>query len=252
MAGEETQSALLTNEPSSTETSTMWYSDENKELVSQQGWKDPNEVIRDYGQLQKSSSAKVKIPTPESSAEEISGFYAKIRGVDTPDGYEIQVPENVPMDEGLLTKLRQWAFDAGAPKVAFDTVMKNWLQEMSDQRTQSLESAKKELQEEWKEDYDVNFEMADRFVTNDCSQPFRELIVELGLNNNPVFVREFLALSKKTATDKLIQGETKDGGNEKENWKPAYPDSPEMYRNGDDEDSRRAREWFKVNKGFQY
>lgn len=221
-----------------------WYSAEYSDLVTKQGWKDPNDPIRDYNELQKSASGKIKLPTPESSAEEVSAFYAKIRGVDTPDGYEVQVPENVPIEQGMINKLRQWAFEAGAPKTAFETVLRNYLQELSDQSKQSIEVAKHELKEEWKEDYDTNFKMADRFVTNECSEEFRLLLIETGLNNNPVFVKEFLNLAKKTMTDKLIKGDTK--GEKEEEWEPRYKEDPAMYRYGDSEEAKRARAWFEA------
>ncbi len=239
----ETETTLLANEQ------VAWHSDENAELVTQQGWKDPNDVIRDYSELQKSASGGVKIPTDESSPEELSAFYTKIGVPENKDGYEVEVPENVPMSQEMVSKLRGWALEAGTPKIAFDTVLKNYLQEMSEQVTRSVEVAKAELREEWKNDYDVNFEMADRFVTHECSDEFRLALIETGLNNHPVFVREFLSLAKKTATDKLIKGDTK--GEKKEGYVPRYKDDPEMYRTGDDEESQKARQYF-IDKGHVY
>lgn len=249
MPEQQTDTSLMTDAPVTTVTETPWYSEENAELVTQQGWKSPNDPIRDYSELQKSASGKIKIPTSESSEEEVSNFYAKIRGVDTPEGYEVKVPENVPMSQDTVNKLRQWAFEAGTPKVAFDTVLKNYLDDLSQQSVQSLESAKKELQDEWKDDYKVNFDMADRFVTNECSQEFRQVLVDSGLHNHPVFVREFLALAKKTTTDKFVKGTQK--GNDEPEYKPQYPNSPSMYKSGDDEESKRARQWF-IDKGHVY
>jgi hypothetical protein len=244
------EDSTLMTETQPDQTNEVWYSDDYKDVVTQQGWKDPNDVVRDYTELQKSASGKIRIPAEGASQEEVSNFYAKIRGVDTPEGYEVKVPENVPMDQETINKLRQWAFEAGTPKVAFDTVLKNYLDDLSQQAIQSLESAKKELQDEWKDDYNVNFEMADRFVTNECSKEFRQVLVDSGLHNHPVFVREFLSLAKKTATDTLIKGDTK-GDIVAKDYVPAYPNSPDMYKNGDDEESKKARAFF-IAKGHVY
>lgn len=243
------ESTLMADAPKTETAPAPWYSDEFKELVTQQGWKDPNDAVRDYRELHKSASGKVKLPTPESSAEEISNFYAKIRGVDTPEGYEVKVPENVPVDEGMINKIKQWAFDAGAPKTAVETVLKNWFQELTDQQAQSIEVAKKELQDEWKDEYNTNFQLADRFVTNEASEDFRALLVETGLNNHPVVAKQMLDWAKRVATDKLIKGEA--GETKKDEYVPVYKDSPEMYRNGDDEESKKARAYFEA-KGFRY
>ncbi len=227
-----------------------WFSEENAELVTQQGWKDPNDAIRDYSELQKSASGKIKIPGEGAPEEEVSAFYAKIRGVDTPEGYEITVPDNVPIDQEMVNKIKQWAFDTGAPKIAVETVMRNWLDELSQQSIQSLEVAKKELQDEWKNDYDVNFELADRFVTNQCSQEFRQVLVDSGLHNHPVFVKEFLSFAKRIATDTFVKGDQK-GDKPDAEYKPHYSESPGMYKAGDDEESKKARAYFTA-KGHVY
>ncbi len=242
----EPDASLMTDTP----VETPWFSEENAELVTQQGWKSPDDTIRDYTELQKSASGKVKIPVEGAPEEEVSAFYAKIRGVDTPEGYEIKVPENVAMSQEVVDKLRQWAYETGTPKVAFETVLRNYLQDASEQSIKSLEVAKKELQDEWQNDYDVNFELADRFVTNDCSKEFRQVLVNSGLHNHPVFVKEFLSFAKRIATDTFVKGDQKDNKSDAE-YKPQYPTSPDMYKAGDDEESTKARAYFTA-KGHVY
>ncbi len=229
---------------------TAWHSDENAELVTQQGWKDPNDVIRDYSELQKSASDRIKMPTDESSPEEISAFYTKIGVPENPDGYEVKIPENIQMDDSTIGKLKQWAKEANAPKACFETVLKNYLDDLSNQVIQSRVDGEKVLKDEWKDDYEPNLELAKRFIANECSDEFKQLLEDTGMGNHPVFAKEYLRLAKKTMSDTLIKGDQK-SGEKKDEYVPKYKDDPEMYRTGDDEDSQRARQWF-VDHGHVY
>ena len=231
---------------------TAWHSEENAELVTQQGWKSPDDPIRDYRELQKSASGNVKIPGEESSPEERSAFYNKIGRPDTPEGYEItDIPENVGMDDETLNELRNDAFKAGVPKVAFETVLKNYLNRMSEQVVQSRVDGERVLKEEvWKGDYDKNIEIAKRYVTEHCSDEFKQVLEDTGLGNNPVFAKHFFEQGKKTLSDTLIKGSQNSGEREAE-YRPQYPNDPAMYKNGDDEESKNARAYF-ISKGHVY
>ena len=244
----EPESSLMTETP----VETPWFSEENAELVTQQGWKSPDDTIRDYTELQKSASGKVKIPVEGAPEEEVSAFYAKIRGVDTPEGYDItDVPDNIGMDEETLNQLKQDAFKAGIPKVGFETVLKNYLNRLSEQAIQTRVQGEKVLKEEiWKGDYDANLEVAKRYVTKECSDEFKQLLEDTGLGNHPVFAKHFYEQGKKILSDTLIKGDQK-GDNDTPEYKPQYPTSPDMYKAGDDEESTKARAYFTA-KGHVY
>jgi hypothetical protein len=76
-----------------------------------------------------------------------------------------------------------------------------------------------------------------------------ELMETTGLGNNPVIIKEFINMGKATMADTLIKGNS--GNSEEAAWKPAYPDSPEMYASGEGPESERARKWF-TDKGHKY
>lgn len=244
----ETDTSLMTETP----VVTPWFSEENAELVTQQGWKDPNDAIRDYNELQKSASGKVKIPVEGAPKEEVSAFYAKIRGIDTPEGYEItDIPENIGMDEDAINQLKHDAFEAGIPKVAFETVLKNYLNRMSEQSIQTRVAGEKVLKEEvWKGDYDANLEIAKRYVTEHCSDEFKQYLEDTGQGNNPIFAKHFFEQGKKTLSDTLVKGDQK-GDKQEAEYKPQYPESPDMYKAGDDEESKKARAYFTA-QGHMY
>ena len=244
----EESASLMTETPPET----VWHSEENADIVERKGWKSPDDAVKSYRESEKMSSGQVKIPGEEASPEELSSFYTKIGRPDTPEGYEItDIPDNVGMDDETLSQLRNDAFKAGVPKVAFETVLKNYLNRMSEQVVQSRVDGEKVLKEEvWKGDYDKNIEIAKRYVTEHCSDEFKQVLEDTGLGNNPVFAKHFFEQGKKTLSDSLIKG-SQDSGEREAEYKPAYPKSPDMYKNGDDEESKKARAYFTA-KGHVY
>lgn len=257
MAEEETGS-LLAEE---TKTETSWYPDEHKELVEQQGWKQPGDVLRDYQELNKSASGKVKIPTDESSAEETSAFYDKIRGVENAEGYEMprpELPEGMTYDENFEKVIRGIAFEAGISKTQLKTLTEAYnayqveqFGILSAELTKTFDEGKQALQAEWKDNYDTNLEVAKRACKELGGDDFVALLESNKLGNNPVFIKTFHNIGLKILNDTLIKG-TQGGGDKKDAWKPTYPDSPEMYATDTSEEGEKARLWFTQKKGHIY
>ena len=243
----ESQDGLLT-EGNQTE-ATQWYADNYKEVVAQKGWKEPNDALKSYTELEKSMGSKVKIPTPESSAEEVSNFYAKIGRPENPDGYEVTgVPDNVQRDEGLEAVMRKEAFDNGIPKAAFEAVMKKYYDSMSQQIAQARQEGETALKTEWADKYDTNLEIAKRFA-KEGGDEFMNFLADTGLGNHPVIIKAMFNYGSKTLDDTLIKGDS--GGDSKDAYKPQYADSPEMYANGDSDEAKKARAYFEA-KGYTY
>ena len=246
---EETDTGLVDD---TTTTDTAWHSEDNTELVTQQGWKSGDDVIRDYNELNKSASGKVKVPTDESSAEEISAFYAKIRGVDNAEGYDMpkpELPEGMNYDENFEKVIRGIAFEAGISKAqmkklseAYNAYQIEQFGTFEAELAQTHEEGRQVLQKEWKEDYEVNSEVAKRACTELCDDDFKALLKETKLGNHPVFMRNFFNIGKKILDDTLIKG-TQAGGDEKDAYVPAYPDSPGMYANDTSPEGEKARLW---------
>ena len=230
---------------------TAWHSEEYNEIVERKGWKSPDDAVKSYRESEKMSSGQVKIPGEESSPEERSAFYNKIGRPDAPEGYEIaDIPDNVGMTDEMLSDIKKDAFDLGGPKVLVETVIKNHLNRLSEQLTEDDSKRVDAVKEEWKGDYDTNHEIAERYVAEHCSDEIKQFLLDAKLDNHPVFVKHFFEQGKKTLSDTLIKGSQNSGEKEAE-YKPAYPNDPSMYRTGDDDDSKRAREYF-VAKGHVY
>ncbi len=252
---DEAQGNLLTEtsspETTSTET-TSWFSEENKEVVERCGWKDPNDVLASYRNLEKSASGKIKMPTPESSAEEIRAFYQKTGCPENPEGYEItDIPEGLPRNEDVEKAMCEIAHEEGVSKQAFEHIMKGYYDKMQADLAAGRVAGEKQLREDFGDKYDENMKIAKRFCGT-CSDEFMDLLVTTGLGNNPVFVKEFFEKGKQILSDTLIKGDGGGGEQVDKDYKPASIKSPGMYANGTDEESIKARAWFRANKNYDY
>lgn len=256
---EEGKEASLIDEGAAAEEKS-WYNEDQAELVTQQGWKNPSDVVRDYGELNKSASGKVKIPTEESSADEISAFYDKVRGVDNAEGYDMpkpELPEGMNYDENFEKIIRGIAFEAGISKAQLKTLSEAYNKYQIEQfdvqegdLARTREVGRQVLQKEWKENYEVNSEVARRACTELCDDEFKALLKETKLGNHPVFMRNFYNIGTKILNDTLIKGKT-GGGDDKDAYVPAYPDSPGMYANDTSPEGEKARLYF-TQRGHIY
>lgn len=251
MAEENPDPTLLADPPVKDE---PWFPEEHKELVEQQGWKQSGDALRDYSELQKSASGKVKVPTEESSAEEISAFYDKIRGVENAEGYDMAKPEKLPegmkYDDNFEKVIRGIAFEVGISKaqlkILAEAYNKYQIEIFGEQQatlTRTYDEGQKVLKVEWKEDYDTNLEVAKRACRELGGEDFVALLETNKLGNNPVFIKTFHNIGLKILNDTLIKG-TQAGGDKKDEWRPAYIDSPEMYANDTSPEGEKARLWF--------
>jgi len=241
--------SILSPEPETTSTES-WYGDDYREVVEKKGWKAPSDVLKSYTELEKTFSGRVKMPTPESSAEEIRQFYMKTGCPENPDGYEIKTPEGAEAfrDESAEAELRKVAHEMGVSKQAFEAIANKYYDNIVMGMQKSLESGRAALQQEFGDKYDEQVAIAQRFAGN-CSDEFRDLMERSGLGNNPIVVKEFINLGKKTMSDTLIKGDL--GGDGEPAFVPSHPNSPGMYTHGEDEYSVKARDYFS-KRGHKY
>ncbi len=238
---------LLSPEPATT---SPWHGEENAEFVKSKGWDGGDAAIKSYRELEKMNSGRVKMPTPESSAEEIRAFYQKTGCPENPDGYELTVPEGAEVfrDEATEKALAGIAHEYGVSKQAFEKIVGAYYEKMATDLRVGMEQGTATLKEEFGDKYDENIKIAQRLCAG-CSEEFQELMTSTGLGNNPIMIKEFLALGKKTLSDTLIKGELSDP--DATEYKPAYPNTPEMYASGESEESTKARAYF-VARGHKY
>ncbi len=234
---------------------TQWHSDENSELVMQKGWKTADDAIKGYKEVETMMSGRVKIPTETSTAEEKSSFYKSLGVPEGPEGYEIKdVPGNINRNEDAELALKGVAFAGNCPKATFEAIVKAFYQRESEALIASKTEGEALLQEEWSKpgQYKANIEIMTRAVDEFFSDESKAIFEATGIGNHPAIVKDLHNIGLKMLSDTLIKGTTPGESPEDKDWKPSSPKSPEMYRNGDDDISKRSRAWFEANTEFRY
>jgi len=226
---------------------------DNMEWATSKGIKsveDLPKLIGSHRELEKMSSGRVKMPTPESSAEEIRAFYQKTGCPENPEGYEVPPVEGAEAfrNENIENSLKQIAHAEGVSKQAFEHIVKGYYDQLLADTQASREQGETALKQELGAGYDESMTIARRFC-EECSDEFRELLDSSGLGNNPIFVKEFINLGKKTASSPIIKGDS--SGDTEKGYVPQYATSPEMYASGEDDESKQAREYF-IARGHKY
>ncbi len=229
---------------------TQWYPQEYGEQLKTKGWDNPegkDAIVKSYFELEKSQGGRTKIPTEQSSKEEVEAFYRSTGRPDAPEGYEIKdVPGNVSRDEESENALRAIAFEKGCPKDTFEALVKNFYQRQSDALVASKIEGEALLKAEWETKYDENIEIAQRACKELGGEDFMKALDQTGFGNLPAFIKTFHNIGVKMLDDTIIQGTPSTSSNEgTEEYKPKYIHSPEMYAHGDSESSVKAREYFK-------
>ena len=186
-------------------------------------FKDVGSLGNSYLELQKMVGSRDKIPTEESSEEEVNSFYNKLGRPETPDSYDIKVPDQggaaVAYDEKLYSEFLTTAHKSGLTnrqaQDAIDFYAK--MNEESDINStasmqQSKVNAEIALKKEWgTKDYDKNLAISRRAFNRFADDDLKKFVEETGVSNNVAMVR-FLHKIGKSFSDPDMGGTGKNSG----------------------------------------
>ena len=218
-------------------------------------------LAKGYAELDKSASGKTKIPTDDSTPEEVSAFYRKTGRPDTAEGYTLPtLAEGQEMDKNIFAGWAAVAHESGMSDAQFSGLAKKYVELEAQQREVEVvefnryrEEADRKLHEDYGADYDKNIELSKRAYTEYANDDLKALLDTdkfVGLRNEPSFIDMMVQMGKKNMDDTFVRG---DGQVDvkKDNYVPASPNSPTMYETMESEDGIKARAYFR-NKGHVY
>jgi len=159
-------------------------------------------VLESYVNLEKLIGADragrtVVLPKDENDAEGMKAFRAKLGVPETPEAYELPLPEG---DNGEFAKTAaSWMHKAGVPKAAAQDIAKNWNEHMKAlvqasevEAQQKAEQELSTLKSQWGQDFAKNEELARRGL--------REIGKGAGLDDNDIG-----ALESTLGTAKMLK-----------------------------------------------
>ena len=240
-------------EATTTETPTApeWQS-VNPEVLSK--FSTETDLAKSYVELQKVMRSQYKIPEKEDT-QAWEQLYDKLGRPQSKDEYQInpEASEGVPIDDNIMAVVKDAAHKAGLNPGQWDNVMGSYLGAIkASMKAQEEEVAAKNTElwktmtAEWGETATAeNMELAKRAVRE--SPHLKDVLSEEQIAKDPIFIAFVSDLMRKSMDDKLVQGNQSG----EEDYKPDYPNDPEMYAYGESEDSKKARAWFE-RQGHKY
>lgn len=249
---------ILTAEP-------VWrdsVAEENRSGVSK--FETVDSLAKGYIELERNMGSKVNIPGEEASPEEKSAFYGKIGRPDEAKGYELpKLEDGEAYNEELMGSLTQIAFDKGVTGQQFSALAEKYMEMQAAEKVAAQEADDAEYERHRDEgdkilhqlmgaNYDKNMELSKRAYTEYATEELRAILDQdkfSSLKNEPEFIKMWLKVAEKQMDDTLIKGDLPDPPDD--SYVPSHANSPEMYKNGEDEDSKKARAYF-TKRGYSY
>lgn len=181
-------------------------------------WKDktPADLYQSHAALEAKTKDLLTVPGESATEEEKTAFAAKVRelsGVpETPDGYQITLPDTVPADDPVIVAFKATAHAQGlSPKQVQESV-NSVVQTLTDLREAQRVGGHDEIQKLWGKDYDANMDKVLRGfkgLANDAGIPKEEAEAYLeksGIKYSPTLVRLIAAAGAHYSEDSLNGG----------------------------------------------
>ena len=205
-----------------------------------------------YVELEKAYSSRIKIPD-DGDVEGWQKLHTKLGRPEKAEDYELAVPEGMEVDNDYMGMMRNAFFEGGGSQKLWKTVAGRHLaylaeaQKTAEQQGEALNTKRWERLKWDDAAKKENIELAKRVVADVNDEEISQFLTPEKIENDPLLVHILSHALKMSMDDTLIKGEvpTDDG------WKPSHDKSPDMYAYGDDDDSRRARDWFR-KRGHKY
>ena len=110
----------------------------HRDYVKSKGFKDLDGLVKAYRSAEKGlhESGRIKVPGEGASAEDIAAFNKAIGVPDTPEGYQVTLPETnggLELDNDMIGKLAGIAHQAGLPKAGFEAVVNAYVAHQVDE-----------------------------------------------------------------------------------------------------------------------
>ena len=156
---------------------------------------------------------KDKLPLPTSDDDPIwDEVYTRLGRPDTPDKYEIAMPEDYPkemVDEEFLGSFRQWVHKAGLSPRQVKSLANDYLEYQAgyltkqnatiEEQTRGAETA---LRKDWGRAYDSKVSLAQKTLQTFADKDAIELM-DMGLGNHPAIVKMFAKIGEQMGEDTL-------------------------------------------------
>ncbi len=196
------------------------YTEDLRGLIQNKGWKDPQDVISSYSNLEKLLGADkagrgLVLPKEDADASEWGKVYDKLGRPTSPDGYKLPVPDG---DTGEFAKVAAGKFHELGLTAKQAEALAGWYNEQSAgivqqsaaQLAQQSEADMASLEQEWGQSYDANIEASRRAVREFGFNEQELDAIERGLGTANM-MKKFADIGKRLGESQFVEG--KNSGN---------------------------------------
>ena len=181
-------------------------------------FKDVGSLGNSYVELQKLVGSRVKVPTDESTEEDINSFYTQVGRPDTPENYAIDLPSDSYPQEAIQAFLKEAHASGLTNKQAqsainFYNSMETDGQINSDAAMQQAKvDAESALKKEWgPTEYAKELAVSRRAFNRFADDDLKAFVNETGVTNNVAMIK-FLNRIGKAFSEPSMAGSGKDAG----------------------------------------
>ena len=182
--------------------------------------KTPQDITKALIELKTSTKGMVKIPTDESTPEEMTAFFQKLGCPETPEGYELskELPEGLEFSEEMFSGFTQVAQATGITQKQAKAIYEfynNKSQEVAgtlgEKIAQTYKKSKEDgvvaLQKEWGTDYKDNLDQAVKMGNTFLSAETKQYLNASKLGNHPALIKDFYKLSQQVGGAQMRGGD---------------------------------------------
>ncbi len=187
----------------------------------------PADAVKSASDLRQRLSRSITQPKDDADQAEWNDFYNKLGRPETPDGYAISRPDNLPVEllPDELGEMREKDFfsamhSAGAPSPVVQAAIDWYYNEVADMHAEQVkeagavyDQAVDGLRREWGGDFDKNTELARRAFNAFGDEDFQKAAKDYQLENNPAFLRAFARIGRQLGEDEMINGSSDKNAN---------------------------------------
>ena len=183
-------------------------------------FEDVGSLGKSYLELQKMVGSRIKVPTDESSEDEVNDFYSKVGRPESPDKYTINLPEGTDYDNELIGQFYEVAYKNGLSNKQAQSAIEFYNHINADmninqesQMQQSRVDSEASLKKEWGiGDYNKNLALSKKAFKRFADDDLKEFVDKTGMSNNVAMIK-FLYKIGNAFSDPDMGGSGKDSAN---------------------------------------
>lgn len=167
-------------------------------------------------------------PKEDAAPEQWAEYWKSVGRPESAEGYTLQAPDGVSIDNELAKEFRQIAFDRGLTDEQANKLFGWYVETVVHNQAKRIEQGSKEAESElrnsWGADYDGNIQVVKRFMEQNTDPEFAQFLNESELGNDARLIRFVHRVASKMSQDRgVFGGASRQTASDQEKYAALYP-----------------------------